>query len=358
MGRAGNRVPFDAILREDAGVKERLHQCEDALISDPTSHTAHQSRVVDLVEACRDVTFKHPLIGAGAKKVDLGNGVLRSTLRAEAVTTRLEVRLEDRFEYQLEGGLHHPVPHSRYAEAAEFSRRLWDHPFPHGQGLEPAGLQVDSQVVEKCLDAPLGLDVVGTLAVHARRAAAPVAPDPAPCLKEDGRIAHEVVEVTEPTVGGVGSPLVQLGLDSQYPQPGHFGSGHGASVFTGDLLACQSRHCGLAVPLRHVAGFPDLGLLRGLRPTLGPTADDEPARLRPGWSAGRAPPRWFPRSPLTGRRGWCPAFPLQPIHEYAAGFPRGPGADSSVADVGPLAREYRAPGLLLASPYLPDLSWC
>jgi hypothetical protein len=75
--------------------------------------------------------------------------------------------------------------------------------------------------VEKCLDAPLDLDVVGTLAVHARRAAAPVAPDRAPCLREDGRITHEVVEVTEPTVRGVGSPLVQLGLDSQYLRPGH-----------------------------------------------------------------------------------------------------------------------------------------
>ena len=34
-------------------------------------------------------------------------------------------------------------------------------------------------------------------------------------------------------------------------------------------------------------------------------------------------PGWFPRSPCTFRWGRCPAFPLQPCHEYAAGLPRG-----------------------------------
>ena len=99
------------------------------------------------------------------------------------------------------------------------------------------------------------------------RARPSVAPDPLPRISEDSRVTDEVVEVIEPTIGIVGSPLVQLGLDLQYPRPGLIGVGHGASVFTGDLLTFQSLYCELAVPLRHVAGFPDLGLLRGLRPT-------------------------------------------------------------------------------------------
>src|SRR6266542_2749777 len=99
--------------------------------------------------------------------------------------------------------------------------------------------------------------------------------------------------------------------------------GLGAPVFTGDLLPFQCLHCGIAAPLGHVAGFPGLGLLRGLRPAPELRADDEHARRRPGWSAGRAAPGRFPRSPRTGRRVRCPAFPLQPRHGYAAVLPRG-----------------------------------
>ena len=96
--------------------------------------------------------------------------------------------------------------------------------------------------------------------------------------------------------------------------------GDGASVFTGDLLAFQSTCCGFAALLRHVVGFPDLGLLRGLRPIPGSSVDDGPARHHPHWAAGRAIPRWFPRSPCTGRRGRCPALLRQPRHTYAAGL--------------------------------------
>ena len=46
-------------------------------------------------------------------------------------------------------------------------------------------------------------------------------------------------------------------------------------------------------------------------------------RCRPGQATAREKPGWFPRSPCTFRWGRCPAFPLQPCHEYAAGLPRG-----------------------------------
>ncbi len=98
--------------------------------------------------------------------------------------------------------------------------------------------------------------------------------------------------------------------------------GHGASVFTGDLLAFHSHVCGLAACLRHVPGSPRLGLLRRLRPlcqrqpTVGLPA---PGLAGRGEGAGRR----FPCSPCPGRRGRCPALPLQPRHGYAAGFRRG-----------------------------------
>src|SRR5262249_17084851 len=76
--------------------------------------------------------------------------------------------------------------------------------------------------------------------------------------------------------------------------------GHDAPVFTGDLLVFRSQVCELAAPLCHVAGFPDLGLLRGPRPALEPSDDDDPARRRPGRPAGKGNSRRFPRSPRTG----------------------------------------------------------
>jgi hypothetical protein len=93
------------------------------------------------------------------------------------------------------------------------------------------------------------------------------------------------------------------------------GVGHGASVFTGGLLAFQDLRCELAAALRHappllgrVAGFPGLGLLRRLRPTQAPTVDSGPARPQPGRPAGRAAPGRFPRSccdRLTGEVASC-----------------------------------------------------
>jgi hypothetical protein len=152
--------------------------------------------------------------------VDLGDGVLRSALRAEAVGTRLEVRLEDRLEHHLEGGLHHPIPHGRDAQPAQLAAGLGDHPLPHGQGLEHPSLQIGPELGEEHVLAPHGGDVIRRLAIHSRRAGPPVAPDPTPRLSEDSRVADEVVEVVEPTIGVVGGPSVQLGLDLRYPTPG------------------------------------------------------------------------------------------------------------------------------------------
>jgi hypothetical protein len=100
-------------------------------------------------------------------------------------------------------------------------------------------------------------------------------------------------------------------------------AGCGAPVFTGDLPACQSHGCELAVPLPHVTGSPGRRVLRGLRHARMPPADGGPARRRAGRTAGRATSGRFPRSLCAGRQGWCPAFPRQPRHGYAADLPRG-----------------------------------
>jgi hypothetical protein len=114
------------------------------------------------------------------------------------------------------------------------------------------------------------------------------------------------------------------------------------------------RSCRFAAPLRHVVGFPDLGLLRGLRPISGSSVDDGPARHRPGWTAGRAIPRWFPRSPCTGRRGRCPALLRQSRHGYAAGLPR--GLPTGIRNRLRSRRPTGGGRALLTGPYPPDWS--
>jgi hypothetical protein len=136
--------------------------------------------VVDLIEAGRDVAFQHPLIPMGCQQVDLGDGVLRPAARAEPVRARVEVRLEDRLQHQLERGLDHPVPDGRDPQPALLAAGLGDQPLPHRQRHKPPGLQVGPELGEERLLAPHGRDVVGRLAIYPGRAGALVALDPAP----------------------------------------------------------------------------------------------------------------------------------------------------------------------------------
>jgi hypothetical protein len=152
--------------------------------------------------------------------VDLGDGVLGSASRPEPVTTRAEVRFEDRLEDQLQAGLHSSVPGGRYPETTELARRLGDHPFPHGPRLEPPGLEIVSQPGQQRVDSKD--DGVRFHSVDPGRACPPISPYPIPRHQQERRIGDKVEQVNKPTVTTVGRPLVQLGLDSQYPRLGLF----------------------------------------------------------------------------------------------------------------------------------------
>jgi hypothetical protein len=113
LGGAGNRLSVQSILTEDAGFQERLHQSQDSPVLDATTRAVHRGHVINLIEARRDDCFEYPLVMAGAEVVNLSAGVLGSALRAKAVTARLEVRLKDWLEYQLERGLHGSIDGGR-----------------------------------------------------------------------------------------------------------------------------------------------------------------------------------------------------------------------------------------------------
>jgi site-specific DNA recombinase len=128
---AGVAVLKGLRLGEDAGLAERLDQRQDAFVSDPVPHPAHQPRMRDLIEARRDIALDHPLIGAAGQQAGLGDRVVGATLRTEPVRAREEVRLEDRLQHQLQGCLDHPIPHGRDPQRAQLAARLGDHPLAH-----------------------------------------------------------------------------------------------------------------------------------------------------------------------------------------------------------------------------------
>ena len=198
-------------------------------------------------------------------------------------------------------------------------------------------------------------------AVHPGRPCALVAPHPIPRHQQERGIGDEVEQVIEPAMRIIARPTVQLGLDLQYPALGPHTGPAPARRYSPATTSWSSStsHCRLAGPLRHVTGFPvALGLLRGLRPTRRPSADDGPAR-RPSWlPAGKGDRGWFPRSPQIDRRGRRPALPLQHRHGYAAGLHRGLPTDSTNRLRSSPPDPSRRGHALHPGPYPPGLSRC
>ena len=166
LGRAGDRVPLDALAAEDPSLEERLDQVKDALVSDSGPQPVLDTDMRDFVEARLDIPFHDPLVRVGCEEVYLGDRVMHPASGAEAVAARLEVRLEDRLEHRLEGGLHHPVADGRDTQPAIFAAALGNHRLPHQLRSEPAGLEIVSQLRQEALLAHDSRDVTGGAPVH------------------------------------------------------------------------------------------------------------------------------------------------------------------------------------------------
>ena len=115
---AGAGVLELPVLGEDPGFQECPDQAQHPLVGDARPDPVHQGRVADLVEARRDVALDHPLIGAAGQKACLGDRVVGPASGAEPVGARVEVRLEDRLQHQLQGSLDHPVGDGRDPQSA------------------------------------------------------------------------------------------------------------------------------------------------------------------------------------------------------------------------------------------------
>jgi hypothetical protein len=113
--------------------------------------------------------------------------------------------------------LDHPVGDGRDPEATELAVRLGNEPLAHRQRAETTVLQRRPQFVEEDLDSSRSLNVVGSSSVHPGSARTLVTPHPSPPDQKEGGIGHEVEQVVEPAVRITAGPLVQFGLNPQYP---------------------------------------------------------------------------------------------------------------------------------------------
>jgi hypothetical protein len=80
------------------------------------------------------------------------------------------------------------------------------------------GPKLLAKLGQELLHAQPLLDIEGGIAVHASRARPTVRSDPKPRDLQRDRVTDEVVEVLEPPVLIILSPLVELALDPEYPR--------------------------------------------------------------------------------------------------------------------------------------------
>src|SRR6266851_8512346 len=106
----------------------------------------------DLVKTGFDVALQHPVISTGAVVMDLGDRVVCAPVGAEPIRARLEIRLEDRFEYCFQAGLDHAVRDGWYTELAEFPVRFRYNHLPHFDRPEPARFQRVPDLAQESLD--------------------------------------------------------------------------------------------------------------------------------------------------------------------------------------------------------------
>ncbi len=94
----------------DRCLEPHLDEAQDMAVDDPCRDRTKQFVVRDRVEILRQVGVHHvgePLAQQSVHRLDR---IDAAAARSIAIGSRFEVRLEDRLQYQLGCGLHHPVP--------------------------------------------------------------------------------------------------------------------------------------------------------------------------------------------------------------------------------------------------------
>ena len=145
---------------------------------------------------------------------------------------------------------------------------------------------------------------------------------------------------------------MQLALDPEYPRLRLFGRRPRRAAIQRRPPRLPVGRCKPAVSLRHVPGFPRLGLLRRLRPRRAASADAGPCLPR----GARRPPGGFPRSLSFGRWERCPALPLRACRGGNAVPAAVPERRANWRRRDRVPGKYRFPSARLTGPYPSGLS--
>jgi site-specific DNA recombinase len=101
-----------------------LQKMQDIRVLDPLRHFCQQPVVPDIVEIGSQVEVEHARLPLDNGLSDSLDRVMSCPFGPIAKRAWLEIRFEDRFEYELERALHHPVPDRRYRKDADFAAIL------------------------------------------------------------------------------------------------------------------------------------------------------------------------------------------------------------------------------------------
>jgi len=133
------------------------------------------------------------------------------------------------------------------------------------------------------------LDITGGAFVDPRTTGTGILPDPCPSHSKETRIGHEVKQIIKPTTTIGRRPTVQFGLHPQYLLARHqrqlqYGTDIHRRIFCHYTFPSLLSYCRPS----HVTGFPDLEVLRRLRPTrvLSVGIDTYPPHPWPGCGSG------------------------------------------------------------------------
>src|SRR5262244_2558232 len=101
-----------------------LQKVHDVRVIDPLCHFSQQPVVPDIVKVGSQVKIEDARLPLHNRLGYSLDRVMCCPLGPISKRSRLEIRLEDRFEYELERALHHPVPDRRYRKDADFATIL------------------------------------------------------------------------------------------------------------------------------------------------------------------------------------------------------------------------------------------
>ncbi len=103
-------------------------------VDDAAGHRFEEVRVRNRVEIFRQIGVYHVGVAPADQPVRFLDRIDRAAARAIAKGVVLEVRLEDRLQHDLDGGLNHPIPDRRDAEGTFAAPRRRDRRPPHRTG--------------------------------------------------------------------------------------------------------------------------------------------------------------------------------------------------------------------------------